>query len=79
MPLSPQTRQAKLRALVEAVGYESLDTMLAAVVADSICPAICTTEDCNHTCEMEADQDRGWCEVCGGNTVHSALVLAELI
>ena len=79
MPLSRQTRQAKLHTLVEAEGFGSLDELLAAAVADSVCPAICTAEGCNYTCEMEPDQDRGWCEECGTNTMHSVLVLAGLI
>lgn len=79
MRLSPQIRQAKLECLVEAEGYENLEKLLAAAVTDSVCPAICTAADCSYTCEMEPDQDRGWCEVCGQNTVQSALVLAELI
>ena len=36
-------------------------------------------ESCDYTAEMEPDQDQGFCEVCGGNTVTSALVLAGLI
>jgi tetratricopeptide (TPR) repeat protein len=32
-----------------------------------------------YTTEMEPDQDQGFCEACGGNTVTSALVLAGLI
>jgi hypothetical protein len=40
---------------------------------------ICVTDGCDYTCEMEPDQDRGWCEVCSTNTVKSALVLAGLI
>ncbi len=79
MQLSPEVRQEKLRSLVEAEGYESLEKLLEAVVTDSVCPAICTTAGCSYTCEMEPDQDRGWCEVCGQNTMQSALVLAELI
>jgi rRNA maturation endonuclease Nob1 len=27
----------------------------------------------------EPDQDQGWCESCGTNTVKSALILASLI
>ncbi|MCP1747530.1 rRNA maturation endonuclease Nob1 [Bradyrhizobium japonicum] len=37
------------------------------------------TEGCDHTAEMEPDQDQGFCEACGGNTVVSVLVLAGLI
>ena len=53
--------------------------MLKACVTDSVSPAICTAPDCSYTTEMEPDQDRGYCEACGGNTVVSALVLAGLI
>jgi hypothetical protein len=35
--------------------------------------------DCDYATEVEPDQDRGWCESCGTNTVKSALILAGLI
>jgi hypothetical protein len=72
-------RQAKLDRLVEIEGYDSFDDLLPAVAADSVCPAICLNDGCDYTAEMEPDQDRGWCEVCGTNTVASALVLAGII
>ena len=50
-----------------------------AAALDSVSPAICMTEGCDYTCEMEPDQDRGWCEVCGTNTMKSALILAGVI
>jgi hypothetical protein len=53
--------------------------VLKASLADSICPDICTAEGCDHIVHMEKDQDEGYCEVCGGNTITSALVLAEAI
>ena len=79
MALSEERRQAKLRTLVETEGYPSLEALLEATITDSVSPAICTAEDCSYTCEMEPDQDRGWCEACGKNTVQSALILAGLI
>jgi hypothetical protein len=79
MVLSKEVRQAKLRTLVEAEGHSSLDELLQATIIDSVSPAICVTVGCDYTCEMEPDQDRGWCEACGTNTVQSALILAELI
>jgi len=74
-----EKRQAKLSQLVESEGYDSLDDLLAAVIADSVSPAICLNDGCDYSAEMEPDQDRGWCESCGTNTVASALVLAGLI
>jgi hypothetical protein len=60
----------------------SLDDLLEAAALDSVSPAICVNPDnpqCNYTCEMEPDQDRGWCEECSRNTMKSALVLAGII
>ena len=77
MHLSQAMRDEKLEALRVAEGFDSADAMLEAATFDSVSPAICT--ECGHTAEMEPDQDRGWCENCGQNTVASALVLAGLI
>lgn len=71
------TNQEALSKLVEEEGFPSLDDLLQASVLDSISPAICIT--CGATAEMEPDQDRGYCESCGGNAVKSALILAGLI
>ena len=70
---------AKLMRLCEIEGFRTIEEILFASSTDSVCPAICMTEGCDYTTEMEPDQDQGYCEVCGGNTVTSALVLADLI
>jgi hypothetical protein len=70
---------AKLMKLCDLEGFDCLDDLLQAAATDSVCPAICMTEGCDYTAEMEPDQDQGFCEVCGGNTVTSALVLAGFI
>ena len=70
---------SKLMKVCEAEGFASIDDLVALVVADSVCAAICMTEGCDYTAEMEPDQDQGFCEACGGNTVTSALVLAGFI
>ena len=72
-------KAAKLMVLCDLEGFKSLDDLLQAAATDSVCPAICMTEGCNYSTEMEPDQDRGYCESCGGNTMASALVLAGLI
>ena len=79
MSLVLSTKSAKLMKLCEAEGFKTFDQLLRHVGGDSLCPAICMTEGCDHTTEMEPDQDQGYCEACGGNTVVSALVLADLI
>jgi hypothetical protein len=72
-------KAAKLMKLCDLEGYKRLHDLLRASTTDSLCPAICMTEGCDYTTEMESDQDAGYCEACGGNTVTSALVLAGLI
>jgi hypothetical protein len=65
--------------LVELEGYICLDELLGAAAIDGVSPAICLNEGCEYTAEMEPDQDPGWCEARGTNTVASALVLAGVI
>ena len=77
MHLSAQVRREKLAKLLGSEGYDTLEQMAAAVVSDSVSPAICV--ECDATAEMEPDQDAGYCENCGKNAVVAALVLAGLI
>lgn len=70
---------AKLMKLCEIEGYEKLDDLLLTSIDDSVCPGICMTEGCDYTTKIEPDQAEGHCEACGGNTVVSLLVLADLI
>lgn len=79
MILQQHLREAKLAALSEAEGFDSVDALLEAAAFDSVSPGICTKTDCDGTIEVEPDQDRGWCPVCGGNTIASALILAGII
>ncbi|MCK1481031.1 hypothetical protein IVB27_41495 [Bradyrhizobium sp. 197] len=73
-------RAVKPMKLCEVEGFEQLDDLLLlAALAESMCPAICMTEGCDHTAEMEPDLDQGFCESCGGNTLVSVLVLAGFI
>jgi hypothetical protein len=72
----------KLITLAQVEGYDSLDELLQAAALDSVSPAICVNPDnpqCNYTCGMEPDEDRGWCEECSRNTMKSALILAGVI
>ena len=71
--------QQKLATLCNIEGYTSLDELLEACALDSVSPAICMSEGCDYSCEMEPDQDQGWCEVCSTNTMKSALILMGVI
>jgi hypothetical protein len=70
---------AKLAKLVEIEGYDSADELMGAVISDAVSPAICMNDGCDFTCEMEPDQDAGFCEECRTNTMKAAPVLAGLI
>ena len=77
--MSDPRDDAKLAKLIEIEGYKSIEALLQAVIGDSVSPAICMNEDCDFTCEMEPDQDAGYCEECHTNSMQSALILAGLI
>jgi hypothetical protein len=79
MVLSSAERKAKLAKLLEIEGYENIVQLGEAVFSDAVSPAICANEGCSYTCEMEPDQDQGWCDECGTNSMVSAMVLAGLI
>lgn len=69
----------KLTQLVTAEGCASFDDLVERYVRDGVCAGICMNAGCAYTTHVEADQDRGWCEVCGTTTVKSAFVLAGVI
>jgi hypothetical protein len=72
-------RKAKLAKLIEIEGYENVEQLMEAVVSDSVSPAICMNGSCDFTCQMEPDQDAGYCDECHTNTMVAAPVLAGLI
>ena len=72
-------RRVKLATLMEIEGYDNFEELAQAVLSDAVSPTICMNEDCNFTCQMEPDQDAGYCEECRTNSMHSALILAGLI
>jgi hypothetical protein len=52
---------AKLMKLCDLEGFKTLDDLLKVATTDSVCPAICVTEGCDHTTEMEPDQEEVTC------------------
>ncbi|MGY3347174.1 MULTISPECIES: hypothetical protein [unclassified Bradyrhizobium] len=77
--ISLARRVQKLVSLCDQRGFQDLDDLLLAALLNDASPAICMTEGCEHTADMEPDQEQGFCEACGGQTVVSALVLAGFI
>src|SRR5437763_1244731 len=67
-------KAAKLMKLCDLEGYKRLHDLLRASTTDSLCPAICMTEGCDYTTEMERDQDAGYCEACGADSALNALM-----
>src|SRR5437016_12953811 len=57
-------KAAKLMKLCDLKGYKRLHDLLKASATDSLCPAICMTEGCDYTTELERDQKAGYCEAC---------------
>jgi hypothetical protein len=81
MHLTPQVRQQKLAKLLVIEGLSDVEQLFHAGLFSNRpgAPSICMNEDCNYTCDMEPDQERGWCDECRTNSMMSGLILAELI
>ena len=69
----------KLIKLAELEGFADPSDLIEANVIDSICPTICMETDCDAIDGMEPDQRKGYCFVCGKNSMQSALVIAGMI
>jgi len=69
----------KLKSLAFSEGYETPEEMIEETIHDSVSPGICMNGHCNYICEVEPDQDTGWCEECQSDSVVSVLVLTGLI
>lgn len=72
-------RREKLLKLARIAGLPNVPDLLERAAYELTAPGICINEGCDYSCDVERDQDRGWCEACGAGTVKSALVLADLI
>jgi hypothetical protein len=55
------------------------EELLQEATFEGVAKGICTNPNCNYTCDVEPDQDKGYCELCDTNTVSSCLVLADII
>ena len=69
----------KLHRLTMDWGYNDPSDMVEDYMCEGVNPAICINKECNYSTEMEPDQDHGWCESCGTNTMESASVLMGVI
>ena len=69
----------KLKRLADDYGFKDVMDMFEAATFDSVSPGICMNNGCSYSTEVEPDQERGWCEECGTNSVRSALILGGII
>lgn len=71
--------QGKLELLMDLEGYSDINEILEDSLMDNRSVGICMNPGCDYTCDVEPDNDRGWCEVCDTNTVKSAVMLIGVI
>lgn len=69
----------KAERLAHEYGFSSVYELLDEYIFDSVCPGICMNTGCNYTTEVEPDNDSGYCEICGTNSVASAMTLVGVI
>lgn len=67
----------KSEKLAEIEGYDNPVELMEAYINDSVAPGIC--KNCDYTTEVEPDQDSGYCEECGTQTVVSIFILEGII
>ena len=72
-------RSTKLEELAQEWGYSEPEEMLEHYCIDSVVPGICCEPECRYSTEVEPDCRDGYCEMCGGQTVQSCLVIAGVI
>ena len=69
----------KIDKLIELEGFSSQEELANKYISDSLCPAICINDGCSYTVHLEPDQDKGYCEECGTNSVKSLFILMGVI
>lgn len=71
---------SKLNTLAQNWGLDlDSDATYRDLIFDGVNPGICMNDNCDYSTEVEPDQDAGYCEVCGTNTVTSASLLLGII
>lgn len=68
----------KLNALLANEGMTE-DEFMEEYAMESIVPGICMNPGCDFVGEYEPDQDRGYCEICGTQSVMSGLRLLGIM
>ena len=71
--------QDKLQTLADYEGFTDVQEMFERTSLDSVMPGICTNDGCSYICDVEPDQEHGWCRDEGTQTVSSAIMLGGMI
>ncbi len=67
----------KLNEAAEVLGYHSTLDMLMEEEDNTMVPGICVSPRCRYVTAVDIEQDEGFCEDCGTDTVASIFVIAE--
>ena len=74
MSINEHELEQKLETLAtEIEGFDSIEEMINAVGFDSVMPGICSDPNCDGSTNVEPDTREGWCPICNGNTIWSAM------
>tara|TARA_R110002012_G_scaffold79187_1_gene201722 strand:+ start:930 stop:1181 length:252 start_codon:yes stop_codon:yes gene_type:complete len=74
-----ERQAAKADLCAEHFGFPSAEECVEACIFDGVMPSICTNGACEYSTEYEPDQEHGFCEACGENTVVSIAVLQGVL
>jgi hypothetical protein len=70
---------AKLEKVADIGGYDDDDQLFECSALDSCVPPICVEQRCDHSADLDPDQDKGWCESCEKPSMKSAHFIAGFI
>ena len=69
----------KSEQLAKDYGYKDAWECIQDTHNDGAIPGICRNKGCNYSTDVEPDQECGFCEDCGTQTVASIMILEGLI
>lgn len=78
-PKNPEEPKMKNEQLAQDWGYLTVVEMLEANLHETMVPGICMEDGCDYSTDVEKDQAKGWCEICGKNNVQSCFEIEGLI
>lgn len=69
----------KVQILCDQNGYNDVIQFAEDYINEGTIPGICMNPDCNFSADYEPDQDKGYCDDCGTQTVTSLFILIGVI